>query len=127
MEEVGRVAGPKQPPVVGRLDDATNVVSAASRLLQQVAAFLRQLVSVVGWLTLLAGAIGLLIHPHLSLGHLLVPSAGAIAVLQSTIKPRRKHPDENSSVPIGEILGHSNHQLFSSEKVGVEEDTPSSH
>ena len=120
------MAGPKQPPVVGRLDDATNVVSAASRLLQQVAAFLRQLVSVVGWLTLLAGAIGLLIHPHLSLGHL-VQSAGAIAVLQSTIKPRRKHPDENSSVPIGEILGHSNHQLFSSEKVGVEEDTPSSH
>lgn len=62
------------------------VLSAATRFLEHVVALLRQLVHVAGWIVLLAGCAGLLISPHLSPGHLAVPGAGVLAVLQSLVK-----------------------------------------
>jgi hypothetical protein len=70
--------------------DAASVIKAFSGLLEQIANLLRHLVLVAGWLILLAGSIGLLVHPHLSPEHLLAPGAGALAILQSLIKPRRR-------------------------------------
>lgn len=90
------MAGEDESRIVGRLDGTTRVVIAASGLLNQIAGFLRQLVSVIGWLALVVGAISSLTHPRLSLAHLLVPGTGALAVLQSAIKPRRKHPVHGS-------------------------------
>jgi hypothetical protein len=77
-----------------RLARASTMLSAATKFLEHVAAFLRQLVHVAGWVVLLAGCVELLISPHLTLGHLAVPGAGAAAILQSLVKPRRRQdPD----------------------------------
>jgi hypothetical protein len=117
LEEVCDVVDQKQPRIVAKLDDATSVVRATNRLLHQVAACMRQLVCVSGWLTLLVGGIGLLIHPHFSPAHLLVPGAGALAVLQSTIRPLRKQPEESSPLEIDELFERTNAQLFPNEDV----------
>jgi len=70
-----------------RLGEASNTVSALTGFLHHVANLLRQLVHVVGWLILLASAVNLLVHPHLSPPELFVPGAGSLAVLQSLVKP----------------------------------------
>jgi hypothetical protein len=103
------VAGEDEPRIVGRLDGVTKVVSAASRLLDRVAGFLRQLERVIGWFALIAGTISALIHPQLSPTHLLVPGTGALAVLQSAIKPRGKHPKHSSQSLAGGSAGGATH------------------
>ena len=51
-------------------------------LLGQAAGLLRQLVCVAGWLVLLSATMTLLFQPRLNPGHLIVPGAGTLAVLQ---------------------------------------------
>jgi hypothetical protein len=46
----------------------------------------------------LVAAIKLLIHPDLSPEHFVVPGAGALAVLQSLIRPRRRQSIEEAIV-----------------------------
>ena len=81
------------PAFVRRVREASSAVDAMSSLLEQIANLLRQLVQIAGWLVLLASAISLLSHPELSPEHLVVPGAGAMAVLQSLIKPRRRNDE----------------------------------
>jgi hypothetical protein len=79
---------------------ASSAVAALTGLLEQVAGLLRQLVRVVGWLCLLWGAVALLAHPSLSVGHLVAPGAGALAVLQGLVRPaRRAEGDESAASP----------------------------
>ena len=78
----------KRPSAVDALDRMTRIVNAASKLLVQVAACMRQVVSVAGWVVLLVSTVSLLVDPHVSLAHLISPGAGALAVLQSVIKAR---------------------------------------
>jgi hypothetical protein len=85
------------PAVVRHLGEVSKVLAAASQLLEAIANLLRQLVQVVGWLVLLAGSINLLLDPHLSIGHLVVPGAGSLAVLQGMIKPRRRRQSGNAT------------------------------
>jgi hypothetical protein len=68
-----------------------------SKGLEALANLLRQLVHVVGWVVLLDGSVNLLIDPHLSLTHLVVPGAGSLAVLQGLIKRRERQEDMNDS------------------------------
>lgn len=77
-----------------RLSRASKLVSAVTDFLMHVTALLRQLVQLAGWIVLLAGCVELLISPHLTTGHLAVPGVGALAVLQSLVKPwwRRELP-----------------------------------
>jgi hypothetical protein len=82
------VARASTPGFVRRLVHVSNVVKAVTEFLERIAALLRQVVHVVGWLVLLVAAIKLLIHPDLSPEHFVVPGAGALAVLQSLIRPR---------------------------------------
>jgi hypothetical protein len=92
------VADTTPSPFERRMARASTLLSAVTDFLMQVAALLRQLVHLAGWIVLLAGCVELLISPHLTTGHLAVPSAGALAVLQSLIKPRRQSPD-NPNLP----------------------------
>jgi hypothetical protein len=73
-----------------RLGEVSKAIQAVTALLEDVAGLLRQLVHVVGWLVLLAGAVGILVHPQFSPEHLAVPGAGVLAVLQGVIKSRRQ-------------------------------------
>jgi hypothetical protein len=75
------------------LAHSSRAIKVATEFFEQVADLLRQLVHVVGWLVLLVGVVKLLIYPHLSLEHLVVPGTGALAVLQSLIRPRRQQED----------------------------------
>jgi hypothetical protein len=77
--------------VTRRLDEASDVLKAVSRLIENISNVLRLLVHLVGWLILLVSAIGLLVHPRLSPEHVIVPIAGALAILQSLIKPPERH------------------------------------
>lgn len=88
--------------LVSGLGDVSAMMAAASGFLEQVAGFLRQLVHVAGWVVLLVSTVGLVIHPHPDLGHLVVPGAGALAVLQAIIRPWHLH--RGRSVPeVGSI------------------------
>jgi hypothetical protein len=78
------------------MGEASSVLRAASGLLEAVASVLRQIVHVVGWLVLLVGSVNLLLDPHPSLGHLIVPGAGSLAVIQGLIKPRRRNEDTST-------------------------------
>jgi hypothetical protein len=78
---------------------ACRVLAAATGLLEYVAGLLRQLVHVVGWLVLLWGAGGLLAHPSLSVGHLAVSGAGALAVVQGLVRSGRRQPDVPTVLP----------------------------
>ena len=95
----------KRPSAVDTLDRMTSIVHATSRLLVQVAACMRQVVSVVGWLVLLVSTVSLLVDPHVSLAHLLTPGAGALAVLQSVIKARGQPQTEDLDKSAGELPG----------------------
>jgi hypothetical protein len=64
-------------------------LAALTGLVESVASLLRQLVHVVGWVVLLVGCVGMALHPHLSLGYLMTPASGVLAVLQGMIRPRR--------------------------------------
>ena len=70
-----------------RLSRASRLLSEVTTFLTHLAALLRQLVHVAGWIVLLAGCTELLISPHLTAGHLAVPGAGALAVMQSLVRP----------------------------------------
>lgn len=74
-------------PFERRLARASKLLSAVTDFLRHLAALLRQLARVFGWIVLLAGCIELLISPHLTTEHLAVPGVGALAVLQSLVKP----------------------------------------
>lgn len=85
----------ERPSAVDTLDRMSCIVHAASKLLVQVAACMRQVVSVAGWLVLLVSTVSLLIDPHVTLTHLVTPGAGALAVLQSMIKARGLTPADD--------------------------------
>ena len=76
--------------VVSKLDSATRIVRAINRFLLQVAGCMRLLVTVAGWLVLLWSTVTLLVHPHVPPAHLVVPGAGALAVIQGMVKTRSK-------------------------------------
>lgn len=76
---------------------ASRMIIAVTRLLEDIASLLRQLVHIAGWVVLLIGAINLVIHPHLSLEHLAVPGAGALAVLQSLVKPWPRRSEQTAA------------------------------
>ena len=78
----------KRRSAVDRLGRMTCVVQATNTLLVQVAAFMRQVVTLAGWLVLLVSTLSLLGDPHVSTVHLITPGAAAMAVLQSFIKTR---------------------------------------
>lgn len=92
------MAGVTSPALVGGLAKASRLVCAVTGFLEQIANLLRQLVHITGWLILLASCINLLIHPHLSLEHLLMPGFGTLAVLQSMIRPRRRPEDTDAVI-----------------------------
>ena len=85
------VARVTPPAVVRRLGEASEVLGAASGFLEAIANLLRQLVHIAGWAVLLYSSIHLLLDPHLTPEHFVVPGAGALAVLQSLIRPRRRN------------------------------------
>ena len=77
--------------LVRRLAEASRTVVAVTRFLEDIASFLRQLVHIAGWAVLLVSLAALLLHPEVSLGHLAVPGAGTLAILQSLIRPKSRH------------------------------------
>lgn len=79
----------KPSAFIQRLAEASKAIVAVTGLLEDVAGLLRQLVHVVGWLILLYGSVSLLLRPHLSPEHLITPGAGALAVIQHHVRPRR--------------------------------------
>ena len=83
----------KPRSAVSRLEHATRILNAANKLLLQVAACLRQLVTVTGWLVLLVSTVTLLVNPHVPPTHFVTPGAGALAVIQGLIKARSKSRD----------------------------------
>jgi hypothetical protein len=82
---VARVSSSK---VRRRLVEAAKDADALTGLLRHIAEAMRQLVHVVGWVAILFGTVSLMLHPSVSLVHLLTPSAGALGVLQGVIKVR---------------------------------------
>jgi len=86
------------PKFVRRLVHASNAVKTVTEFLEYLAAFLRQVVHIVGWLVLLVAMIKLLVRPDLSPEHFVVPGAGTLAVLQSLIRPRRRQGVEEAIV-----------------------------
>ena len=93
------------PAVIRILDEWSKVVRAVSGFLETVADLLRQLAHVVGWLVLLIGSpINMLLDPHLSIGHLIVPGVGSLAVLQGLIKPRQPCKDADAATPSAHAL-----------------------
>ena len=89
----------RPPGFVLRVAEACRVVAALTDLFERVAGLLRQLVSVVGGLVLLWDAFGLLAHPSLSVAHLMVPGAGALAVIQGFIRPGRRQTGGPTVMP----------------------------
>lgn len=89
------------PPLIRRLGRASQVVKAITRFLEDISSLLRQLVQVIGWIVLLIGIANIMLHPHLPTSHLLAPGAGALAILQSLIKPWQRHP-EGTTILVGE-------------------------
>jgi len=83
-----------------RLGEASKILGSITGFLEEVANLLRQLVHVVGWLVLLISCASLLVHPHLTPEHLAVPGAGALAVLQSVIRPRRSPRAGNGVISV---------------------------
>jgi hypothetical protein len=87
------------------LGGASIVVRAVTAFLEDAAGLLRQLVHVVGWLVLLVGTAKLLIDPHVTPAHLVVPGAAALAVLQGLIRPWWRQGDKctipDESLPSG--------------------------
>jgi hypothetical protein len=109
LEEVGLVAEDRPSAFERRLGMASKVLAAVTEFLAHVAALLRQLLHVAGWIILLAGCVELLIRPHFSPEHLVMPGAGTFAVLQSHIRLWRHHdqgtpPDEPPSGPVLTIV-----------------------
>jgi hypothetical protein len=98
LEEVGVLSRGTPPAFTRRLAQTGQAIDAVTGLIRHIANFLRELVYLVGWLFLLIGAVDLLIHPHLSLEHLAVPGAGALAVLQRLIEPWPRRGQETSSL-----------------------------
>jgi hypothetical protein len=70
-----------------KLARASKLLSAVTDFLMYLAAVMRQLVQVAGGIVLLAECVALLISPHLTIGRLAMPGVGALAVLQSLVKP----------------------------------------
>jgi hypothetical protein len=85
-----------------RLVAISEDVVATTHLLEHVAGLLRVLVQVVGWAVLVASPFSLVTHPNLSPEHLIPPSAGALAVLQSLIRPRQRSGGRRASSPAQE-------------------------
>lgn len=88
------VARNSPPAFLQRLAHASRAIKAVTEFLEQIAGLLRQAVQVVGWAVLLVGVIKLLISPYLTLEHLVAPSAGALAILQSLVRPWRRQKGE---------------------------------
>ena len=82
-----------------RLVIASVWIYAATTLLEQVAALLRQLVHVAGWIVLLISVVGLVARPNPALVHLVVPGGGVLAVLQGLLKPGRQFSGEHPAKP----------------------------
>ena len=85
------------------------MVAAVTGLLEHVAGLMRQLVCVVGWVLLLSGVIGVLVHPTFSTEHLVTPGAGAVAVMQVLVRPGRRQGEALlacSTRRQGHRLGH---------------------
>ena len=93
------VAGAPPSVFTVRLARASEVIKAVAGFCEQVAGLLRQIAHIVGWVVLLVGLIKLLVDPHWSLGQLLTPGVGALAVLQGLIWPRRRYADEEVLLP----------------------------
>ena len=103
LEEVGLVAGKEPSAFLRRAAETSKALAAVAGLLKKFAAVLRELahvlheigrvvrelVRVLGWLAVLYGTFMLLTQPHLSSQHLITPGAGALAVLQGSVKPKR--------------------------------------
>lgn len=84
-----------------RLIRASRVIKAVAWFCEQVADLLRQIAHIVGWVVLLVGLVKLLFDPYWSLAQLVTPGAGALAVLQGLIWPRRRYADEaDEEVPL---------------------------
>jgi hypothetical protein len=98
------------PAHIRKLRQATSTVKALSVLAEQVANLLRQLVCVAGWLVLLCGSISLLAHPQLTPAHLAVPGAGALAILQSLVKPWRRSQETGATSTLKNNAPDGNHQ-----------------
>jgi hypothetical protein len=94
LEEVSLVGEVAPSTFVRRVHKASEVIRSVTYFLEATAGLLRQLVHVVGWIVLLAGLTNLLLHPHLSLEHLVVPGAGTLAIVQNLIRCRQRHSDQ---------------------------------
>jgi hypothetical protein len=111
LGEVGSMAEARPSAVTRRLDEASDVLKAVSRLIENISNVLRLLVHLVGWLILLVSAIGLLVHPRLSPEHVIVPIAGALAILQSLIKPPERHEGTDDAASPGDAPLPQTHTL----------------
>lgn len=100
------MAGAPSPVDQQHFGEAYNLLSAATGLLEAFARFLRQFVHAVGWLVLLRSAIILLVDPHISLDHLVVPGAGVLAVLQGALIGSRRWREVTNPriVPDGTLM-----------------------
>lgn len=88
----------RQPGVVRKLEVASAVVKATTSLLVQTGHMLRQLVTIAGWLVLLAATVRLLLNPPYALSpqQFLAHGAGAAAVLQGLVKAPTRWRKPNS-------------------------------
>ena len=77
------------PTYVRRLGAVCTALAAVTGVVESFAGLLRQLVHAAGWVVLLIGCVSLVLHPHLSVGYLVAPGGGTLAVLQGVIWPRR--------------------------------------
>ena len=79
---------PKQPQLAAKLDEASKVVKSVTELTDQAVKLTRQLVHLMGWITLLISTVRLVIDPpqELSPANFLGHGAGAAAVLQGLVK-----------------------------------------
>ncbi|MEU8271560.1 hypothetical protein AB0B89_30915 [Sphaerisporangium sp. NPDC049002] len=94
--------GDAQPKLVGKLDDASKVVKAATGLTDQAVRLVRQLVHLAGWIVLLISTVKLVIDPpqELAAANFLGHGAGAAAVLQGVVKvPARWRKAQTPSLP----------------------------
>jgi hypothetical protein len=89
-------------PFERRLEQAGKDVRAVTVLLEQACGLLRQLVCVTGWLVLLTATTRLLVQPHIDPGHLIVPGAGALAVLQGAAPVRATRRQRMAAEPMCE-------------------------
>jgi hypothetical protein len=93
------VASASPSPFERRLARAGRDVRAVTLLLEQAAGLLRRIVCVAGWLVLLSATVTLLFQPRLDPGHLIVPGAGTLAVLQGLTPGRARRRQRTSAVP----------------------------